>query len=106
MPEDLWSAAVAFAKTHGVYLTAKALTVGYATLKKRVGQQSTRRGAGGPGSTGFVELHGTQLMCSGSETGAVVEVLRSDGAKLSIRLPAGEVLDAVELAAAFWSGGE
>ncbi len=102
MPEELWSAAVALAKTHGVYKTSNALTVSFEALQKRVGQSPKKRNDGGARSAGFVELGGTQLAGS---SGTVVEISRADGSKLTIRMPAGEDLDVAGLAATFWSCG-
>ena len=36
MPADLWAAAVALARRHGLYQTARTLRVDYGALKKRV----------------------------------------------------------------------
>lgn len=102
MPEDLWSAAVALAKTHGVYKTSNALTVSFEALQKRIGQSPNKRNDGDARSADFVELDGTQLVGS---SGTVVELSRGDGAKLTIRMPAGEDLDVASLAATFWSRG-
>ena len=102
MPEELWSAAVALAKTHGVYKTSNALTVSFEALQKRVGQSPKKRNDGDVRSTDFVELDGTQLVGS---SGTVVELSRGDGTKLTIRMPAGEDLDVAGLAATFWSRG-
>jgi len=102
MPEELWDAAVALAMKHGAYSTAQGLTINYERLKARLDRQSPkkRRAAKSGRSAGFVELDGTRLA---GASGAVVELSRADGTKLTIRMPAGEVLDVAGLATVFWS---
>jgi len=104
MPEDLWNAAVALAMKHGAYATAQGLTINYERLKARLDRQSPkkRRAVTAGRSAGFVELEGGRLA---GAAGAVVELSRADGAKLTIHMPAGEVLDVAGLATAFWSRG-
>jgi len=96
MPAELWSAAVALARTRGTYRVARALRVDYESLARRLAQ------AGGERTTtqggGFVELRGADLL--GGAT--VVEVADVDGARMTIRLGAGCALDtAAALVGAF-----
>lgn len=104
MPEELWDAAVELARAHGVYGTAKALTIGYGALKKRAERRPSpgQRRDGADCARGFVELEGSQLA---RPAGTVIELWRADGMKLAIRLPAGERLDVAGLAAVFSSRG-
>lgn len=105
MPEELWSAAVLFARRHGVYPVARALRIDYGALKKR----TTRRPQDGErtGKTSeFVELAPSPLIGGVEPSGKVVELWGADGAtKLVLRLPAGEGLDVERLAKAFWRRG-
>ena len=52
MPAALWAAALALARQHGLYTTARTLRVDYGSLKKRLGTAD----AGGVPSPAFVEL--------------------------------------------------
>ncbi len=50
MPAALWAAAVALARQHGLYTTARALHVDYGSPKKRLGAAGA-----GPGGAGAPE---------------------------------------------------
>lgn len=115
MPGDLWRAATALARKHGVSLIARGLPVDYGALKKRVeGDGGGFRGAGAGGGIDlgddvaaplFVEFGAAPLMGSSGGDGAVVELARPDGTRMVVRLPAGASLDLARLAAAFCGGG-
>lgn len=101
MPEPLWAAAVAEAHKHGIYFVSRALGVSYDSLKTRMGARHTRpTEAEPPAATTFVEIGSTLPFVSGA-FGASVELTRGDGAKLAIRLAAGDALDVVGLVRAF-----
>ena len=89
MPAELWSAAVALARTRGTYRVARALGVDYESLARRVAQSGGERMTETQGG-GFVELRGADLL--GGAT--VVEVADVDGARMTIRLGIGQALDA------------
>lgn len=101
MPEDLWEEAVALAREHGLYRIARALPVDYGALKKRL-----ERG-GNAEPAGFVEVDASRLLGAPEpvSAGAVVELSAGDGARLTVRLAAGEAVDLVGLARAFWGRG-
>jgi len=88
MPEELWEQASEAARSMGVSRVARALKVGYASLRERSGvegvRKSTRRaGPAAPALGGqFVEL--SDLSPIREE--AVVEVTVADGTRLTIRL--------------------
>jgi hypothetical protein len=52
MPAALWAAAMALARQHGLYTTARALHIDYGSLKKRLDAVSAGQGA----APAFVEL--------------------------------------------------
>jgi len=52
MPAALWTAAIALARQHGLYTTARALHLDYGSLKKR----RDAAGAAGGAAPAFVEL--------------------------------------------------
>lgn len=107
MPEPLWEAAVELTRCDGVHPISRALQLNYQSLKCRValasGVTSGRRGAGV--ARGFVELSSPLPIAPPSPVGLEVELSGSDGAKLTIRLPAERALDVERLAEAFLGRG-
>ena len=106
MPGELWDEATSLARSLGVSPVARALGLGYSSLQQRVRSGSESRAGAAPASaSGFVEIHRTQLMgaptAGSSQSGAVLEVVAGDGARLTIRLPASLELDVEGLVAAF-----
>lgn len=97
MPEELWKAAVSLARGEGAYAISRELGVRYATLKRRLSESAT--GDGGR-TAQFVELDTSRVF-----GGTVVELERSDGTKLTVRLGGGERLDIAALASAFVVAG-
>jgi hypothetical protein len=106
MPEDLWVEAVRLARSEGAYAVARDLELSYGTLRKRL-ERTMRAGRQPRGSSsavkGFVELEGGELLGALSAGGSVVELTRSDGAKLVVRLAGAEALDVVALSEAFFA---
>jgi hypothetical protein len=96
MPSELWAGAVALARARGTYRVARALHVDYESLARRVAEAGGER-TSETKSGGFVELRGADLL--GGAT--VVEVSDVDGARMTIRLGAGNALDATALVGAF-----
>lgn len=106
MPGELWEEATALARSLGVSQVARALGLGYTSLQQRVRGGSELRAVAPPASaSGFVEIHRTQLLgaltAGSSQSGALVEVVAGDGARLTLRLPAHLTLDVAGLIAAF-----
>lgn len=100
MPESLWEAAARAAREQGVYAVARGLGLNYENLKKRAGRISKDRTGEMGGSSGFVELAGSQLI---GAPDVVVELADGDGAKLTMRLTGCGGLDVRGLAQAFWN---
>jgi hypothetical protein len=99
MPTELWDEAAALARSLGVCPVSRALHVGYESLQQRA---TAARRSGSTSRGGFLELSGAQLVSPPSPNGGTtVEVLSADGARLTIRLPTGEMLDVAALVAAF-----
>jgi len=97
-PPELWKAAVLLARRHGLYDVSRALPIDYGALKKRMAADG-----GDPGVPEFIEftpVEPTNTLRTG-EAGPVVELAAADGARMTIRLPAGDVLDLVGLVGAF-----
>ena len=105
MPEELWDEVVPLARVQGVSRIARALGVSYESLKKRVQGFRTRGKGSEQGLDGFVELSMAELACSPGSAGAEVELSGADGAKMIVRLRAGEGVDVLGLAEAFWGRG-
>jgi len=100
MPEELWAAAVALAREHGLYATAHGLGVSYDSLKQRVrGTTGRKKDSKGSAPT-FVELGAPLPFGGGAPT---LELTDSDGSKLAVRLAANEIVDITGLAREFWS---
>jgi hypothetical protein len=93
IPADLWATAVAAAREHGVWPTAKALHLDHSRLKRHVrnGEEDQKSGA-------FVELipQGAMLYsCS-------VEMEDGRGARMRVELK-GAAVDVTALSRTFWS---
>jgi len=104
MPEELWAEAVALARSEGAYAVARDLELSYATLRKRLEQTAKpgRPRRTNAAAKGFVEVGGGELIGALAAGGSVVELTRSDGAKLVVRLSGAEALDVVALSEAFF----
>jgi len=93
IPADLWATAVAVAKQHGVWPTAKALHLDHSGLKRRVRnvEEDEKSGA-------FVELipHGAMLYS------CTVEMEDGRGARMRVKLK-GAAVDVTALSRTFWS---
>jgi hypothetical protein len=101
MPADLWVAAVALAQRSSVYRIARALSLDYGALRRRVADDVACPAGGAAGDRGFVEVSGAQLLGVTAPAGPVVEVAAGDGARLTIRLAADAALDVAGLVAGF-----
>jgi hypothetical protein len=94
MPE-LWQQATKAGRKLGIYPVSRALRLNYEMLKRRVGLVGSRRGSRGRRRRGqvlelrrpaFVEMSGFAAVgTTGLGPEAVVEVVSSDGARLTIR---------------------
>ena len=97
IPEELWRAATALARLHGLAATATALKLSYYDLQRRLG---LRRKAKPPSSPpAFVEL--PALAPATARDGGTVELIRSNGSRLTLRLPTARARDLLPLVKAF-----
>lgn len=105
MPKELWSAAVALARVHGVYAISQALRVRYDSLKQRLGatKASTAKKRGRPRKKkqGFIELEPAWSGVGPSQ--CVVELRKPNGMTMTIRMPDTCTLDVGKLTDSFWS---
>jgi len=98
IPHELWQAAIALARIHGINPTVAALKLNYYDLQRRLHRgQACRRGS--PPAAVFVEVPPVPLSLGGGERG-LVELVHAGGARLILhRCAAGadELLPLVEL---------
>lgn len=109
MPGDLWSGAVALARTEGAYPIARALRLNFEGLKRRMAEAGggghpamTRSSATASGK--FVEWTGAQILAASSGT-TVVEVVDQAGNRLVVRLAPDVEVDLVRLISTFRQRG-
>ena len=95
MPEGLWTAAIALARQHGLYPTARALHVDYGALKKR----RDAADAGRVAAPTFVELSAARLTGLGP---CVIDVEAPQGGRMRIEVTGVTVADLVTLTQGVW----
>ncbi len=101
IPEPLWAAAVNLAATHGIHPTAKALGVGYYSLKKRLdekGASRSRMATPAKGAT-FVELAAPVGM---GVQECILELENVEGTKMRIHFKGLEAPDLTALSRSLW----
>lgn len=96
MPEELWRAAAEVARVHGVNPIAEALHLDYYALKRRVDGVAEKGSVRRPV---FVELGSPAPLAASA---CVVEIVRPDGAKMTIRMAGDGDGKLVPLGEAFW----
>jgi len=115
MPEGLWNEATEVARVLGVYPVMKACGLNYQALEQRVARaegpgKSRKLGAVRPARvesrSDFVEVSNVPLLSGRSADGSVevvevVEVVASDGARLTIRMKSDRFAEAAVLVSAF-----
>ena len=103
LPESLWAEAVKLAGRYGVSRTARALRVGYYSLKDRVEKQTGSSAAGSPaaGAATFLELAVSPRSGAGE---CILEWEDAAGGKMRVHLKGAEVPDLVALSRSFWEG--
>ena len=103
LPESLWAEAVKLAGRYGVSRTARALRVGYCSLKDRVEKQTGSSAAGSPaaGAATFLELAVSPRSGAGE---CILEWEDAGGGKMRVHLKGVEVPDLVALSRSFWEG--
>ena len=98
IPEELWSAATALARHHGLAPTASALKLNYYDLQRRLGGKPSKPRARSA-APAFVELPAL-APATARDTGTV-ELIRSNGSRLTLRLPTARVRELLPLVNAF-----
>lgn len=95
MPGMLWAAAVALARQHGLYTTARTLHVDYGSLKKRL----DAAGAGPVPAPTFIDLFATRPTGLGP---CVIDLQGARGRRLRIEVAGVTVADLVTLTQVAW----
>jgi hypothetical protein len=95
IPEELWNAAAALARVHGLSATATALKLSYYHLQDRL-LSARSGGRGGAVQATFVELPAAATARPPCEAGTV-ELVRTSGARLTLRLPHAQPRDFLPL---------
>ena len=103
LPESLWAQAVKLAGRHGVSRTARALGVGYYSLKDRVEKETDASGVVRPAGSEatFLELAVSPRTGAGE---CILEWEDAGGGKMRVHLKGVEVPDLVALSRSFWEG--
>jgi hypothetical protein len=103
LPESLWAQAVKLAGRYGVSRTARALRVGYYSLKDRVEKETDASAAGSPtrSEAAFLELAVSPHRGVGE---CILEWEDAGGGKMRVHLKGVEVPDLVALSRSFWEG--
>jgi hypothetical protein len=97
MPASLWAAAVALARQHGLYTTARTLHVDYGSLKKR--RDAAGAGTGRVPSPAFIELPAARPPGLGP---CVIDLQGARGRRLRIEVTGVTVADLVTLTQGAW----
>jgi len=105
IPEELWDAAVAVARTAGLYMTARALRFGYQNLKVRVTRASQTRKRGRTQravASRRPEFVAVTMPPSAGGAQMVVALVARDGEQMRMEVSGASAMDMVALAQAFW----
>jgi hypothetical protein len=95
MPAALWAAAVALARQHGLYTTARTLHVDYGSLKKRLDTAGAQRVL----APAFIELPAARPPGLGP---CVIDLEGRRGRRLRVEVTGVTVADLVTLAEVAW----
>lgn len=101
MPPDLWAEAVELARSGRPYSVARALGLGFESLRRRMAEATPGTLTTVPNA--FVELSWAQVFGAAipSSPGTVVELSDGNGVRLTVRLVAGAEVDVARVVAAF-----
>ena len=98
MPAALWTAALALARQHGLYTTARTLRLDYGSLKKRLDAAGTGRVS----SPAFVELPAARPTGLGP---CAIDLEAPRGGRMRIEVTGVTVADLVTLTQVAWGRG-
>jgi hypothetical protein len=106
MPAELWEAAIAAARAHGLSAVARGTGVGYESLRQR-SEASASTGQQARAPAGFVAIEPLSAFGGPGAVpprGAVVELCDGRGAQVTVRLGPGgrEAVDVSAIVASLW----
>ena len=101
MPVEVWTSAVAMARMYGVCKIARAVGLGYKSLRTRVAKAMEQPGLIKPTFVQLPAIVAHAEMAPIPAPGAVVEISAPDGSRLRIHLEAGRGMEAAGIVAAF-----
>ena len=84
IPAELWAAAIALARCHGLYPTVSALRLSYYDLQRRLQTEGTGPVRRAPVPR-FVEVPALAAGSAGGAAPATIEVIHAGGARLLVR---------------------
>ena len=99
IPEEIWQAAVAVARQHGVSYVARSLGLSFTPLKRRLAAEAPD-GESDSAPPGFVELGRPGAV---AVAGCEIELAAADGARMTVRLAGPAPAALAALAATLWS---
>ena len=103
IPDWLWSAAVKMAGRYGICQTAKALRLGYYSLKERLEKETAAAASCSAATSAATFLELTVPARAGSGE-CVLEWEHAAGAKMRVHLKGAEIPDLIALSRSFWEG--
>jgi len=90
MPEELWQAATVLSREYGAYRVSSEFGLRYETPRQRAADEAgARRDSSADNEAEFVEVEVAKLLAHGEGGVTAVEVERSDGSRLKIRVGGG-----------------
>lgn len=101
MPAELWAEAVSVAQRRGLYLTARAASLDYGNLSRRLAVAE----AGSPAqaeAVAFVEWSGAEILGTRPGAGVEIEMTDREGRRMTLRAPSGESFGIAAVVSAFW----
>ena len=102
IPARLWEAAVNLSEDYSILQISKVLRLNYTDLKHRVLAQTDEEIVNAKHNLPFIELDFEQTK---SPNHCVIEMEKSNGAKLKMYFTGERSLDLLELGKSFWSNG-
>lgn len=101
IPHGLWKAAVALSQEYSIHHLSKVLRVNYAALKNQV----LKLNPPAPSASYISTAKFLELPPPAAPVQSTIEIVRADGAAMTMHLKAATGSDLLELAKAFWAGG-
>ena len=98
MPAELWTEAMALARSGPKFSIARALGISFEVLRRRMAEAAAGDAEAKPGA--FVEVSGAQLLGVTPEPGTIVEMSDGAGVRVTVRMAPGAEVDLAGLVTA------